>query len=375
MNLMLFTRSLNAGGTERQLVLLAKGLAGRGHSVTVVLLYDGGALLPSLSGSDVQVRCIDKAGRWDIIRPLWRLRRLFRTTSAEVIYAMLPMQTAIAALLAPKSAKLIFGLRASAMALGNYDWLSSLAYRLEACLASRADAIIANAQAIRLQPPRGIDSRRIRVVANGIDTEAFHPDLPGRRRVRDEWGITEDALLVGVVARLDPMKDHENFLEAARSHFLSMPSSRFVCVGDGDPTYRRRLMERASSLGIADRVIWAGERQDLPAVYSALDIATLSSAFGEGFPNVLGEAMACGTPVVTTDVGDSRQIAEPIGVVVAPRDAVALANGWKEMWRRIQAGQAALGSAARAHILERFSVEAMVARTDQELRAVIEKKA
>ncbi len=367
MKIVLFTRSLNAGGTERQLVLMARGLAARGHEVTVLLLYGGGALEPALAGSGARVVAIGKRGRWDVLGPLWRLRRAFRAARADVTYAFLPMQTVLAALLAP--GRVVFGLRAGGMELARYDWLSALSYVLETKLAKRAAAIVANARAIRAILPPGIDPARVAVVANGIDTDHFKPHPTGRAALRREWGLAENTLAIGMVARIDPMKDHGTFLCAAAAFLAANPTTRFVCVGDGDAAYRRQLVELADALGVGSALAWAGERHDLAAVYSAFDIATLSSAFGEGFSNVIGEAMACGTPVVATDVGDAVRIVGDGGVVVRARDAMALAEGWREV---AMGDIDAMASAARARIVEQYSVERMVDRTERVLTMVAE---
>lgn len=375
MKLVLFTRSLNAGGTERQMAMLALGLAGRGHDVAVVLLYGGGALEELLRGSAVRVLAAGKAGRWDVAGPLWRLRRIFRAERPDAIYAFLPVQNVLAALLRPPGARLVFGLRAGGMQLDRYDRLSALSYRLEAWLARRADLVVANARAVRADAARrGIDPLRVAVVPNGIDTAAFCPDPGARAALRGEWGIGDADFVVGIVARLDPMKDHGTFLEAAALFAREHPDARFVIVGDGDAAYRDGLKAQAAAQGIGGRLAWAGERRDLRAVYNALDLATLSSSFGEGFPNVLGEAMACGTPVVATDIGDVRDILGGAGAVVPPRDPAALARAWSAMrWRPHDDGPRDDGP--RARIVDRYSVEAMVKRSEAVLRAVVAARA
>jgi glycosyltransferase involved in cell wall biosynthesis len=112
-----------------------------------------------------------------------------------------------------------------------------------------------------------------------------------------------DETLVGIVARLDPMKDYPNFLGAAAKVARREHAVRFVSVGAGPEDCAAVLREQARWLGLDKRMIWAGPRGDLPAVYNALDLLVSSSAFGEGFSNVLGEAMSCGVPCVATDVG------------------------------------------------------------------------
>ena len=233
------------------------------------------------------------------------------------------MQTTLAALLLPArlKTKLVFGLRAGGMQLRHYDVLNAITYRSEAWLSRRSDLIIANARAVRADAiARGLPADRIAVVPNGIDTDSMQPDATAGRTLRRAWGLSDEAFIIGCVARLDPMKDHANFLNAAARFVREDLDARFVCVGDGPAAYRDELKRLANSLGLADRVLWAGEFGDVKAAYNAFDIATLASAFGEGFPNVVGEAMACGTPVAATDVGDVRSIVGELGEVVPPKN-------------------------------------------------------
>ena len=145
MKLMFLVRDLAVGGSQRQLALLAAGLARRGHDVAVVVLYPGGALEALLGGSGARLLSIAKSSRWHAIAPLLRLRRLFLSERPHVIYAFLPTQTTIAALLLPPrpGSKLVFGLRAAGMQLDHYDALNALTYRSEAWLSPRASFAVA----------------------------------------------------------------------------------------------------------------------------------------------------------------------------------------------------------------------------------------
>jgi glycosyltransferase involved in cell wall biosynthesis len=366
MKVMLLVRDLAVGGSQRQLALLAAGLARRGHDVAVVVLYAGGALEALLAGSGARLLSIGKSSRWHAIAPLARLRRLFLSERPHLVYAFLPAQTTIAALLLllpPRlDSKLVFGLRAGGMQLGHYDALNALTYRSEAWLSRRADLAIANARAVRADAiRRGLPPERIAVVPNGIDTETMRPDAAAGRALRRAWDLPDDAFVIGCMARLDPMKDHANLLRAAAGFARENPDARFVCAGDGP--LREELERLATSLGLADRVVWAGEIADARAAYNAFDIATLSSAFGEGFPNVVGEAMACGIPVAATDVGDVRLIVDAQGEVVPPKDPDALRAAWGRLRQRL-AREPALPAAVRGTIVASYGVELMVRRTE-----------
>jgi glycosyltransferase involved in cell wall biosynthesis len=373
MKILFLVRDLAIGGSQRQLATLAAGLARRGHDVAVAVLYAGGALEDLLGDSGARLLAIGKSSRWRALAPLARLRRLFLSERPDLVYAFLPTQTTLAALLLPRrvNAKLVFGLRAAGVRLDRYDALSALMYRSEVWLARRADLIVANARAVRADAvARGLPADRIVVVANGIDTDAMRPDATAGFALRRMWQIPHNAFVIGCVARLDAMKDHANLLNAAASFAHDHPDAHFVCVGGGPPTYADELKALANSLGLTGRVVWAGQIDDVKAAYSSFNIATLSSSFGEGFSNAIGEAMACGVPVVATDIGDARWIVGEFGEVVPPSNADLLCSGWTRLRARL-ARDPSLREQVRGAITARYGVEAMLGRTEAILSQLV----
>jgi glycosyltransferase involved in cell wall biosynthesis len=370
MKILLFIRSMAVGGSQRQIAHLAAGLARRSHDVAVVVLYGGEPMEALLAGSGVRLIGLNKQGRWDVFGPLLGLGRLLRRERPDVLYAFQPTQTALSALLAPNGVQLVFGLRASGVKAEHYGWLSALAYRLEAILSGRAALVIANSTAGRDDAVgRGIPPDKIRLVPNGIDTRAVRADPAAGQDLRRRWGIADGAFVVGMVARLDPMKDHRTFLAAAGEFARLHPDTHFVCIGGGPDGYRQALAQEAQALDLGDRVTWAGELPDAVAAYSAFDIATLSSAFGEGFSNSISEAMACERPVAATDVGEAAALIDGCGEVVPPRRPDHLCAAWGRLRERIRR-EPQLGAEARASIERRYGVAAMVQQTEDLLLGV-----
>lgn len=364
--LVLLARKLDPGGAERQLVALAKGLRERGHDVHVVLFYSGGAFDTDLEGAGVPLHFLGKKQRWDVGGFLVSLVATLRRLEPEVIYSFLDLPNALMGLLRSVVGRprLVWSIRAAGMEMRNYDWLSRVIPRLEVHLCRIADVVVANshagaAWAIR----RGFLADRVRVIENGIDTQRFRFDAAGRERLRREWNVGADETVIGLVARFDPMKDHETFLRAAAHLAQERDGLRFVCVGGGPQDYIRRMRALSESLGIARRVTWAGVQSDMAAVYSALDVLTSSSS-GEGFPNVVGEAMACGVPCVVTDVGDSARIVGDSGEVAPPRDVEALAQAMLGMLNRVER-EPDLAQRVRSRIEKEFSLVRMLERSEQ----------
>lgn len=366
-------RSLNRGGAERQLVLLAAGLAQRGHLVVVAVFYDGGAFAAELEAAGVRLIVLEKIGRWDVLLFLIRLVRSLRKEHPAILHSYLAVPNVLSALLKPllPGTQIIWGLRASNMDLSRYDWLSRLTNLLECKLSRFADCIIANSCAgKRHAVENDFSEDKIVVIPNGIDTKYFRFDLEGRRQVRSAWGLGKDEILVGLAARLDPMKDHPTFLKAASCIARERQDVRFVCVGDGPAAYTEALRQQVAALGLTNRLIWAGARDDMPAVYSALDIACSSSCFGEGFSNTIAEAMVCGVPCVVTEVGDSAFIVGDTGSVVAPGDYSALAAAIGRLIDLPPEERRMLGDACRARVVSEFGIDRLVDRTEQTLGLV-----
>jgi glycosyltransferase involved in cell wall biosynthesis len=362
--LALLIRSLDYGGAERHLLTLSRALDKERFSITVLYFYSGGRLEDELKASGARLVSLKKSGRWDLLRFSVRLVRELKIVRPHVIHSFLVEPNLTTVFLKPllPGARVIWGVRASRVHFEHYDWFSRLNFRLQCFLSRFADLIIFNSERGRAFHVReGFPAQKSMVIHNGIDTERFKPDREAGQRVRAELGVGADATLVGHVGRLDPMKDHQTLLRAAALLCRERRDVYFLSVGTGDEDYASELRRLATELGISDRVIWAGARSDMPAVYSSLDLL-VSSSFSEGFPNVIGEAMACGVPCVVTDTGDSALIVGETGAVVEPRNPSALCAGITSL---IETDPKDLGRRARSRILEYFSVERMAAETER----------
>ena len=233
----------------------------------------------------------------------------------------------------------------------------SLADRL---LRRRTDGAIAVSRSTRafLVKERFVPEERVRLIWNGAPLDEFAP-VPRERalRVRHDLGLPEDALVVGTIGRLNAQKGHRFLVEAAARLLAGRPRARFVVAGDGD--HARDQREQAEALGIADRVVFAGHRSDVPDLLGALDVFCISSLY-EGTPLALFEAMAAGKAIVSTSVDGCREVLEDgvTGVLVPPADAAALADGLDRVL-----GDEALRGALGRHALaasRRYDVRACV---------------
>lgn len=246
--------------------------------------------------------------------------------------------------------------------------------RLCGRLSARPAKIIYVSEASRRQhEAMGYRPENALVIPNGFDTTHFAPSTEARAAVRAELGVHEDHLLIGLIGRFHPMKDHINFLRAASLLSADYHAARFLLVGrevDADNPVLRRLVVR---WGLEGRTHLLGERNDISRLIAASDICSLSSSYGESFPLVVGEAMACGVPCVVTDVGDAAKLVGPTGLVVPPRDSEALAEAWRELIRLGSAGRAQLGEAARERVRENFHLASVTAQYEALFTSVSQK--
>lgn len=257
----------------------------------------------------------------------------------------------------------VWGIHASRLEARTSKRLTMWTVRASARLSTSLPARIVSASrsAHRLHADIGYDQDKMRVIPNGFDLDYFAPDAAARISVRRELGLADDATLIGMVARVDPHKDHGNFINAAALLRTRLPDAHFLLCGSGVTDANPWMSELVRGAGIGEKCHLLGNRDDIPRLTAALDVATLSS-YGEAFPLVIGEAMACGVPCVVTDVGDSAYIVGEAGRVVPVGDPYSLAMAWLDVVAKPADEHRAMGEAARARIVSLFSVDDVVSR-------------
>jgi glycosyltransferase involved in cell wall biosynthesis len=367
MKILFLTRSLNIGGAERQLVLLARGLHQRGHEVAVAVFYSGGPLEADLKKASVRILPLNKRGRWDVLGFLTRLIRTVLYERPDLLHSYISNLVTVVVKPFLPSMRIVWGIRCSHVDFSRYDWLFRASYALSCRLSRSADLIIANSHAgLQGHVGDGYPKDKIVVIPNGIDTSRFYPNPEARERMRAQWEVGRDEELIGIVGRLDPMKDHATFLQAAALLLRERQHVRFVCVGDGTSDYRAALQDRANVLGLSDRIMWIGMQSQVAEVYNALDLL-VNSSYGEGFSNVLGEAMACGVPCVVTNVGDSAWVVGDQGEVVPSKNSAALMTAIDKMLNQNSYDPAQV----RQRIVDQFSVNSLVINTEHVLSTLL----
>lgn len=357
----MLTGSLAIGGAERQLVTSAQQLSRRGHEVHVAAISSLGPLADELRASGIDVQLLARRMRFDAVGLLISLVSTIRKLRIDVVYSYLPGDNVFAAVarLFCREVRFVFGVHAMRKTAADLDPFDRIVYAIEPKAARLANRIIAVSSAARADAvSRGMPADKITVVPNGIDIDRFRPDPDARHAIRRELSVRDDERVIGLVARFVAVKDHALFVEAAAR--LRMRDVCFFVVGGGTepPPSLLRLAERA---GASFR--WIASHPHIEKVYNVFDIATLCSR-SEGFGNVLGEAMACGVPCVSTDVGAARELIGETGIVIDDHDPETLASAWA---RLLASDLALLGDLARSRIASRFAAPAVAALLERAL--------
>lgn len=356
---------LNAGGAETALLRLLTAIDNKRFSSIVVSLGSGGAIEPGIEALGVPVHCVGLSGNLLSITRIYRLLRLIREWNPDLIQGWM-YHGNVASLFANKllfrAAPVLWNIRHSLDDTNTEKKLTSLLIRMGARISHGPRKIIYNSRVSARQHENiGYSAEGTVVIPNGFDCEVFSPSEAAPSTLRNRLEISQDILLVALVARYHPIKDHKNFVAAAGLLAHDHPDMHFVLVGNGMERENIELLSLIESAGISDKVHLMGECDNVVNIIAGIDVMVLSSS-GEAFPNVIGEAMACGVPCVSTNVGDAAAIIGDTGVVVTPRDPSELAAGVQRIVTMSFSERSQLGRKARRRIMKNYDLPVVVAQ-------------
>ena len=357
MKILFAVRSLNIGGTERQIISMSNMLINYGHDVDIARIYPNGDLekytkanLHTLS-KNIFFRAID-------------FHRLYRHKNYDVAYSFLPNMNIFSLLISKlfkksKRPKIVWGIRSSYLDPKDYSIKVNLVYKLEKMLSGLPDLIITNSDAALNEYKKyGFPRKKIFSIPNIIDHDHFK-NLSSKKTVYKEFGISNNMNLIGIFARIHPMKDHINILQAIK--IINETSKKYqnkiylICVGgiaqkEEKNNYYKNLLKLSNQ-----NIKWLGSREDIPKLMSACDLTVLCSDSGEGFPNSVAESMSCETPIIATNIGDSKKIINNYGKIVPVQDSLSLANSIIEILEMDKIMLKNISIEARKSIINRFS--------------------
>jgi glycosyltransferase involved in cell wall biosynthesis len=379
MKILYVITGLSTGGAEMMLYKLLSKLDRNRFAPVVVSLMDRGTFGDRIEALGIPVYTLGmKQGGMPTPAAISRLIRTVRQLKPDLIQGWMyhgNLAAQFARVFSSHKIPVLWSIHYSIDSLAHEKRMTAIIVKFGAVTSKYVNQIVFSSQTSKLKHEALAYYRENScVIYDGFDTSLFKPSAEARFAVRAELGLPETTFLIGLICRFHPMKDHANFLHAAALLLETFPDIHFLLAGSGVERENQSLLQLIQKLGILDRVHLLGERRDMPRLTAALDIATLASAYGESFPNVIGEAMSCGVPCAVTDVGDLAKIVGNTGRIVPPRDSEALANAWKELIELGTEGREALGKAARARIINYFPVDSVASQYEKLYESVIAKK-
>ncbi len=349
--------SIGWGGQEIRILTEAEGMTCRGHRVLIAAPPEAGLAVRARERG-IEAVPLPMAGT-RMLHTIWRLVRLIDSEGVQVVntHSSRDSWLASVAVLGSRPRPLLIRtrhlstpIRRSAMTRLLYNGLP--------------DVVVTTGEAIRrtMIEGHGFDARKIVSIPTGVDTSIFSPRGDGLA-FRRALGVPADAPLIGIVAVLRSWKGHEDFVDAAREVLGSVPDARFVIVGDGPRV--QAIRDHIASRGVADRVLMAGHREDVPAALSAFNVFVLSSFGHEGVPQSVLQAMAMEVPIVATDVGAVSEVVRDsvTGVLAQPRNPASLAAGIVRLLRDDHLRRSVV-TAARALVEKDYAIGVMLDRLE-----------
>lgn len=355
---------LNTGGAETMLLKLSGGFADAGYESGVVSLLEPGPIGPRIEALGIPVFSLGMKRGLPSARSLGRLVQILRSRRPDVVMSWL-YHADLMALVATRlvgGIPLVWNLRCSYMDFSRYRRTTAWTVRLCSLLSRFPDAVMSNsAEAIRFHSSIGYRPRRTEIIPNGFDTDRFRPDAEAAARLRARLDAAEGDFIVGMAGRFDYMKDHATFFKAAGLAHERNRSLRFVLCGDDVCPENGELQAMIRDAGLGGRVHLFGRVEDMPGFMAGLDALALSSR-GEAFPNVIGEALCCEVPCVSTEVGDAAAIVGSSGYLCPAEAPEALADRLVQLAGLQKEERREMGRAGRRSMIERYSIGAISAR-------------
>jgi len=361
MRLLFVIGSLNRGGAENQLVLLGSGLIDIGYEVHVVSLNGKGALDGRAVEKGITLHYLDSNFFPKILR-ITKLARLIRNLGPDVVHPYMPGANVAVSLFRIffRDVPVVWGIRASTYGQFKINRKEKFFWWLQEKLFLKADLIICNSNAGKdYILKKGCPHDLIQVVANGVDSSKFFPQEELGLQFRDKYLGGFGGKVVGMVARFDLIKGHVDFLHLSALLSENFPETLYVIVGNHSDKNKDMLIDLSNKLGITRNIFIIDEVEDPFSVLNGIDVL-VSTSKSEGFPNILLEAMACGTPVVATDVGDTKQIVGELCPVFQVGELQEMSNAIEEIFNKNFPSESELSSYA----INQFSLKKLVVETD-----------
>jgi glycosyltransferase involved in cell wall biosynthesis len=358
---------LTTGGAELMLERLVGHQTRQGrYRHKVISLRSLGQVGPRLQSAGIEVEAMGMTGAAGLVRGFVRLVRRIRQLRPDLVQTWMYHSDLIGGLAARLAGqrRILWGVRVMDImpAMGvsrSMLWSRKICARLSASVPARILYVAGSAR--KVHEALGYDPAKSVVIPNGYSVPPPDSTAQARRRMRDELGLAEDSVLIGSAGRFSPQKGYSGFVAAAAATARAFPEARFVIFGRDVTWENEELAGWIREAGLGERFHLLGEQSNVHDWLSALDIFALFS-IGEGFPNIVAEAMSVAVPCIVTDVGDSALLVADTGIVIRSGDLSGLTNGLERLISAGEGERRRLGNSARRRVETTYSLSAVAER-------------
>lgn len=350
---------LDIGGSEMMLCRLISNMSADFKNI-IISMANKGPIGLQMESRGVKIYALNSRGGKLSPFALLRLIRILIREKPRILQTWL-YHADFFGLLAAKIAGIrivIWNIRCS-HSTNKFSLSGKMLLKILAGLSKMPQVVISNSTAgMNAHKKIGYRPRKWEIINNGFELDKFYPKLQKKSEFKEKYFADRNSIIIGSVARFNPLKDHENFLRGVKvfdDKYQKIANVKFVFIGKG-MTSNKILSGMIKSLDIGNKLIFIDERSDIVDIISGFDIYC-SSSHSEGFPNTIGESMACGVPCVATNAGDSEFLIGDTGIIVHIKDPEALAAAWHKMILIGREERKKLGAMARKRIESLFSID------------------
>lgn len=355
---------LNNGGAEGVLYRLVTNDKKNTH--VVISLMGAGKYGPLLVENNIKTYYLELSRGSLSLSPLFRLKKIIKDEKPEIVQTWMSHADLIGGLVSKLSGhkNVIWNIRHSNLTfrVSNIKTNAVIMTCMAMSKAIPKNIICCSEKTYRDYGGKGYPKSKMTVISNGYDFQKFNMNIEARNKIRKELNITEDTNLLGMVARYDPNKNHQGLLQSLKLVKNQNSNFKMMLVGRDLNYSNENIVSLIKDFELEDHIILLDQRSDIPYIMNALDVHVLSSISGEGFPNVLAEAMACGTLCIATNTGDSKVIIDDYGWIVEPNDDKSLSEAILKALKlkKSSAIWAEKQRSAQEHIINNFSLSLMI---------------
>jgi len=366
---------LNVGGAELMLKRLAEGLSEKhGMQHSVISLTELGPIGKQLQEAGISVSALGMKSAISLPSTFFKLRSELQKQKPDIVQTWMYHADFLGGITAKSLGigNIVWGIRTTNVTLGR----SKLTVKLRKLCAllsySVPKVIICAADAGRIvHEQTGYDPSKMKVISNGFDLDSLRVEPEQRDILRAECGFTDSEMVIGSVGRFNTVKNQKLFIEAAALLVPNHPNIRFLMVGRDNNWHNDELVSWIKNNNLENKFVLLGERSDVPTCLAAMDIFCLHSKT-EGFPNVLGEAMASGLPCVTTDVGDAKILLGSTGEIVS-LSALSVSKAVSHLLNLDKQDLIKMGVFARQRLEDNYSLSEIIQQYNDTYKSLITK--